>query len=352
MAERLSLLVFSRNDVEKTLALIDDMYSYVDEVVLVDSSDSRAHNRLLHEKQGRKLDKLRIFYAVALSYPDPLRMYAIKKCRYRWIMLIDTDERISQGLKKDLKKILGGARCSAFALRRYEDVRNEVHSSHYNWQIRLFLKDRTGFGGMLHEEPIIRGRVVRLTDDNYFMDHISEIKGRSSMEYYKMMKFTRMSYATFNETMVDYLYKLTVPDYRTDKTASAGWVYRLLTGYEILGRKKPDEELSNFDYFVFYFSYSMFIGISTKNIRWALNSGRYALDMINNMKEWKAEPDGNEVFEISKILHKMGLIRFLDLDKDSTIEQLNRKYLGKKQGVELLMKLLKERYERDYAGAK
>ncbi len=346
--EKLSLLVFSRNDVEKAIALIDDMYNYVDDIVLIDSSDSKGHRTLLKEKQDRGLDKLRIFYAVAFGYPDPLRMYAMKKCLHRWIILIDTDERISPELRRDLKKILSGAECSAFAFKRYEEVKKGWRGSYYNWQIRLFRKDRTEFQGMLHEEPIIHGKVLRIASDDYFMDHLSDIKGESAMHYYKMMKFMRMSYGSFNETMVEYLYKYTMPDYRTDKTASAGWVYRILTAYEMLKRKKPDEELSDFDYFVYYCIYSLAIGIRTTSPALVLKSAPFAAASMNNVRRWKAENGSKEVFEISKILHKKGLIKFLDLDKDSTIIALNKKYKSGKQGIELLMKLLKEKYEEEY----
>jgi glycosyltransferase involved in cell wall biosynthesis len=350
LVEKLSLLVFSRNDMPKALALVHDMYDYVDEIILVDSSDAKVHDRLLQEKKNGKLEKLRILYAVAFGYPDPLRMYAIAKCSYRWIMLIDTDERISPGLKKDLRKVIGRGGFSAFALRRYEDVTSGGHRPYYNWQIRIFRKDATQFRGMLHEEPIIKGKVLRMAQDDYFMDHLSEIKGDSSSHYASMMKFMRMSYASFNETMVEYLYKYTLPDYRTDKTVSAGWVYRILTGYEILKRKKPGEELSNFDYFVYYFMYSLVVGIRTKSLGLVINSVPFASAATSNIKRWKAEGDSDEIFEISKILHKIGLIKFLDLEKDSTILYLNRKYKTGKQGEGLLMKLLKERYEEDYRG--
>ena len=128
-------------------------------------------------------------------------------------------------------------------MKRYEEVSRKGRGAYFNWQIRIFMKDKTVFRGMLHEEPIINGKVKRLEEKDYFMDHISDIKGDSSLHYWKMMKFMRMSYGMFNETMVEYFYKYSMPDYRTDKTASAGWIYRILTGYEILKRKKPDEEL-------------------------------------------------------------------------------------------------------------
>ncbi|MHB1830733.1 MAG: hypothetical protein ACYCO0_05060, partial [Candidatus Micrarchaeaceae archaeon] len=68
------------------------------------------------------LKKLMVFHVVALGYADPLRMYALKKCKNGWILMLDTDERISPELKASINELIGNARCSAFSMKRYEDV--------------------------------------------------------------------------------------------------------------------------------------------------------------------------------------------------------------------------------------
>ena len=77
MAERLSVLIFSRNDIDNALDLINDVYDFADDIVLVDSSSAKLHEELIRKKAKRSLSKLRVFYVVPLGYPDPLRMYAI-----------------------------------------------------------------------------------------------------------------------------------------------------------------------------------------------------------------------------------------------------------------------------------
>jgi hypothetical protein len=63
------------------------------------------------------------------------------------------------------------------------------------------------------------------------------------------------------------------------------------------------------------------------------------------VREWKREPDSAEIFEISRAVNREGIIKYLGLDREGTIARLNRMYAGKKQGVSLLIRLLKGRYE-------
>ena len=102
MAEKLSVLIFSRNDVEKALDLIRDIYDIADEIVIVDSSTDIGHSRLLKARREFNFKKLRIFYIIALGYADPLRMYAIGKCNGKWVLMLDTDERISSEFKSTI----------------------------------------------------------------------------------------------------------------------------------------------------------------------------------------------------------------------------------------------------------
>ena len=90
--QRLSVLIFSRNDVDKALDLIQDLYKIASEIILMDSSNKEGKERLLKRKEKLELGKVRIFNVVALGYPDPLRMYALAKCKNEWVLLIDTDE--------------------------------------------------------------------------------------------------------------------------------------------------------------------------------------------------------------------------------------------------------------------
>lgn len=64
---------------------------------------------------------------------------------------------------------------------------------------------------------------------------------------------------------------------------------------------------------------------------------KFSLDSTRKTKEEK---------EISRMVTSEGLIKFLGLDRKGKMEELISKYRGKKQGEELLLKLVKERYNK------
>ena len=346
MAERLSVLVFSRNDIDKALGVIRDMYGIADEIVIVDSSLKAQHSRLIESKRRLGLKKLRILHAVALGYADPLRMYAIGKCTGRWILMLDTDERVSPELKAGINELIGNARCSAFSMKRYEDVSAGRRGAYANWQIRLFRKGAVTFKGIIHEEPKVSGRLEKLDGSRYFIDHVNELKGRSGVQYGIMEKFLRMSYRSFNERVIESFYKVTMPG-RRNKAGSFGMSLKaLLLAYEKLGGKREDDEISGFDYFLFYYLYYFSVYVKMRRIDCLVAAYRAARYLAGQSMGWREEPEGDENFMISKELYRIGLIRFLELDKESTISRLNKRYGGGKGGIRLLISLLRLRYEK------
>lgn len=345
---RLSVLIFSRNDIEKAIGLIKDVHGIADDIVLIDSSDRAGRKELLASKRRLGLDRLRIFYVVALGYPDPLRMYGLKKCRHPWVLLIDTDERLSKGLKSNIKNLIVTAKCSAFAIKRYEEVRKGKVTSFFTWQIRLFNKKNTVFKGIVHEQPIIKGRINRLESEGTHIEHLLNQKGKTIFEYTQMEKFERMDYALFNERMLDYLFKLSMPEGGSSQSHRGRLIKGILLAYERLGGKGRDEEISDTDYFIFYFLRSAAFLIKEKNIPGLLRAIPGEWGHKKKIRAQRNAPDGDELFEISKIVNKIGITAFLNLDNERTIAALNRKYSKGDKGIALLMRLLKERYEAKY----
>ncbi len=341
---KLSAIIFSRNDVEDALKLIKDIYSTFDEIVLIDQSDRHKHVYIISQKKKNNLKKLRVFYSVALGDPAPLRMWGLGKCTGEWIMLIDTDERINKELKKSIQKIIK-TRSNGFAIKRYEHfmkngkIVNE--DAGFTWQIRLYRKNSVNYKGMTHELADIQGNVERL-DDRYFMDHYVDYNARPR-EYGELNKFQfRMDYRTMNREISENIYKFLM-------YSQGGIAIKLLNAivkaYEIIGLKKEDMELSNTDYFIFYIikNYGFAKRLNSKqNIIQIIRSTRNLVKQINI---WKNESDSKEIFEISKIINSIGVIKFLGLDNDKTVKDLIKKYRNKTQGISLLISLLKNKYK-------
>ena len=344
---KLSVMIFSRNDVEKALDLAQSLYAVADEILLIDSSDPQNDKKLRDALKKQRLSKLRLMHIIALGHPDPLRMYALKKCRYDWVLLIDTDERLTDELRADIKKIISRAKCSAFAVKRNEEVFRGKRNSFYTWQIRLFRKDHVEFRGLSHEQALVRGATDKL-DGDYGIDHVVELKNLGiGAEYSKIQKFDRLSYGMYNDMMMEYISKLVMPTSRSAEDTGLGRLTKsLLLAYERLAFRRQGQEISNFDYFMYYFMLHSAVMVKKRDFLGIFRLIPFELSRLKQISGWKEEPDADEIFEISKIINRIGVTKFLELDKEETIKELNRKYKDKRQGMDLLMALIKEKYER------
>jgi hypothetical protein len=347
LMEKLSLLVFSRNDIDKAIDLISDMYQFSDEIVLIDSSDEPKRRALLRWKQRKRLYKLRIIHAIALGYPDPLRMYALKQCSNDWILLVDTDERISRRLKDRLKSVISAASYPAFAIKRYEQVRGEHLGEFYTWQIRLFRKSRVLFRGYIHEQPLVKGTIGKL-EDGYYMKHIEGL--RTPSHYGRMEMFDRLSYAQFNERMMELLAKGLVKRKEEAERTALGRVLRaMLLLYQKMGLKDPDSEIGTIDYLTMYLLMDMGYMRMEHNLSRDRIFGtiRTRIRQVRGISAEKRTEAGREIFEIAKKINNVGIIKYLGLDDPRIVARLNERYRGKPQGIDLFIGLLKEKYRNE-----
>ena len=314
----------------------------------MDSSDKRDKRELLVKGAG-EFKKLKVFHTVALGLVEPLRMYGISKCSFEWILYLDTDERLSEGLSKGIRRLVAASDCDAYAIKRYEEVSNGKATQFFTWNIRLYKKDAVAYKGILHEQPMIKGRLKKLLEGDSYIEHVTELKSSSAgEEYFKIMKFSRLSYAAYNEKMVDYLSKVVMPQNRSFENTLVGKAFKgLLRAYERITLRRPEDELSAFDYFSYYFILEAVYALKKRSVSNFLSLLPRSLSFSSQVGRWKREPDGKEGFEISKEINKTGLIKFLSLDDEKTIKALNSKYSGGKQGIELTLKLLKDQYEKN-----
>lgn len=340
---KLSAIIFSRNDIDDALLLIKDIYNICDEIVIIDQSDYKKHRILINKKNKNRLSKLKIFYSIALGDPAPLRMWGLNKCRGEWIILLDTDERLNQKMKNNIKTIIKTNKYNAFAIRRNEYfMQKKQNSKGFTYQVRLYKKNKTYYKGLTHEFPIINGKIGKL-EKKYFINHYINYTKRPR-EYGKLNKFQfRMNYKTMNYEIIDNLYKFLLLQRNNHIIKIINFI---IICYEKIGLKKQNQELSNIDYFIF--NYIKSIGFS-KRINNKMNiipNFKANINLLKRINKWRNEEDAEENFEISKIINSIGLIKFLNFDKDSTIKNLIKKYKNKEHGIDLLIYLLKQEIRR------
>ncbi len=345
MPEKLSVLIFSRNDVSDALDLIRDVYGIADEVVIIDSSVDKQHKLLLAARTREHLDKLRIFYVIPLGYPDPLRMYALSKCKNRWVLLIDTDERLSNHAKDVIINVISDSEASAFAIKRYEYVKS-APGHFFTWQVRLFMKDRVRFKGILHEQPEISGVTIH-ADNAFYIKHMIRLGRHSSSEYSKMAVFERMTYEIFRKRLLDYLNKAMLPSRgNISKTRIGKSIDALLNIYQKLKLRGDQDELSYLDYLLFYFLVDSAYRVKDRGLLGLLKPVKLRNEYIKTAMDIPKGINSDGVLRISKIIYNKGITGFLNLDNEKTIKKINQKYRKRSGGISLLIEMIIMRYEK------
>jgi hypothetical protein len=350
----LSLLTFSKNDIEDVLGLSKSLMDVCDQIVIIDSSNPKMHNELLNKTKAYK--NIEVYYTLPLGYADPLRMYGLSKCKNEWILYLDTDERINNEFAKDIKNIIKKDKDSndAFAIKRYEEMKNETEktSPMFTWQIRLFKKDKVNFKGILHEQAEVNGR-LNMLDNKYYIAHMEALR-HQGRNYGKMSIFEVFSYNDLNKVMKDYIRKAFALD---EGTLKARMLYKItnvfLKTYEKLTFKKMDNEISRKDYLYFYFIRScmfMFRQHKFYSLLRVWKDQKNYLEYLEKEREAVADKykiKRIDIFHISKIINEIGIIKYLGFDKLENIDKLTKNYqknIIKDKGIDLLIGLIVEKY--------
>jgi len=342
-----TLLIFSRNDTKNALDLADSLHDIADEVVIIDSSDKAEHETLAKEAKKRGIS---VYYIIPFGYVEPLRPYGISKCKNEWVLYLDTDERLNEEFAKSINEIIASSRCDAFAIKRYEESNPKGHTAFFTWQIRLFKKSKISFKGIIHEQPAVHGRLCTL--DSYYIEHRTDLMHHAANNYNKMMVFETLSYADYNTVMLDYVRKFFALDTQTLKAKLLlGFASLMLNAYELLLLKKKDQELALRDYQWFYFIRSLAYSFRQRrfgSLSEIWNGQKKYLAYIEEERAKLAKEYGitkQDLFEISKILNRQGVIKYLGFDKPENVDLLSKRYDGKAKGIDFTIRLIIEKYK-------
>ena len=348
--EKLSIVAFSRNDYDKAILFVKELSPFADEIVLVDSSDKGDREKLQNAMKTYK--KLKVYFVVAIGYPDPVFMYGINKCTNKWVLYLDTDERMSTELEKKVKGYIGSTKADAINIKRYEEVqeqgKKEKRGRFFTWQIHLFKKGAVEFKGLIHEQPRVIGKLEYIHDDDLYLEHVVPLMEHQTMEYHRMEKYERFSYRQYNDRFVDYFGKVVVgKNGEMGETESAQAFRSMLNTYENLGLKGQEQEVSGFDYWTLFTIKEIAYQVKAYSLKGLLNVLPMSMRYMKRLKEWQNEPDGEENYQVSRILNDKGITKFLHLDDEKEIARLNKKYMDKEpKGLKLLMMLLTLEYRK------
>lgn len=153
--DKISAVVIAR-DAEDIIQDSLESLKFCDEIIVVDAG-SKDKTKDIAEKFGAKV--------ISFEPGDYAgsRNLGLKSANFDWVLYVDTDERISQELAREIKKEIKNTKCSAFKLKRRNFYLGNYKWPHVEKLERLFRKESlAGWYGKIHESPKVTGKIGTL----------------------------------------------------------------------------------------------------------------------------------------------------------------------------------------------
>jgi len=149
----LSVVVNTMNS-EKFLELALASAAFADEIIIVDMHSTDATQKIAKKFTNK------IFMFEDIGYVEPARNFAIEKATSDWILILDADEEISNGLQLKIKDILTEPTFDAYYIPRSNEVFGYEMRKTGWWpdhQLRLFKKGVVTWSDKIHSVPTVAG---------------------------------------------------------------------------------------------------------------------------------------------------------------------------------------------------
>ena len=239
-AMEISAVIITYNEEKRLEPALKSLEGIAEEIIVVDrySDDDTV-------KIAKKYTD-RVFQRKWTNFADQ-KNFANSKARFRWVLSLDADERLSPKLRDEIKLWKEQkSECSGFSMPRqvFYLGRWIRHSGWYpDRKIRLFCKDKARWEGeYVHESLVIQGEVKKFKESLYHFtyrniaDHLRRINLFSDLgaqEFYaqnKKCRWYHLAFLPFFRFVRAYLLKAGFLD------GFAGFVISVLEGYSVFSR--------------------------------------------------------------------------------------------------------------------
>jgi len=208
---KISALVFTRNEERRLKGLLNNIKDVVDEIVIIDGcSTDRTVD--IAQSYGAK-----VYQVKPLGYVEPCRMYGLGRVSYDYVLYLDADERLNDNLKKDLRKIVKLMHdkdiVAIKVLRRnYITPRNYSRYLFYpDFQVRIFNKNYIEYKGVVHEQPIVHGKTVKLNPEKYWIYHFTWDAYNLEKYRSKLLKYAYLAAMQRSDKLRSFIFSITLP---------------------------------------------------------------------------------------------------------------------------------------------
>jgi hypothetical protein len=166
----LSVVINTKNSAVTLKKALDSVKSLADEIVIVDMR-STDETLSIAKKYTQKISSFN-----DVGYVEPARNFAISKATKDWVLVLDADEEVSDGLRQIIKQIISGqvdinGQADAYFIPRQNIIFNKKIEKTGWWpdyQLRLFKTGAVKWSDEIHSIPEVLGNTLSLPADDRF----------------------------------------------------------------------------------------------------------------------------------------------------------------------------------------
>lgn len=156
----LSIAIMAYNCEAEIRKCLDSVKEADDIVVVVDSKTTDATAKVVEDFGGR-------VYVEQWKGYGPQKRSAVEKCRNDWVLILDSDERLSQDSFELIREAVESGDANAYSL-RYKNFIGSRWIKHagwwHFWRTRLFNRNYGSVEGYIHEGvKILNGNTKRIS---------------------------------------------------------------------------------------------------------------------------------------------------------------------------------------------
>ncbi len=155
----ISAVLTVRNE-EKKISDCLESIKWADEIIVVDDGSSDKTKEIAQKYTSK------VFIHKSVGFVEPVRNFAISKASGDWILVIDADERISEGLAKKLIEISHMETTVEVVSIPRKNIIFGKWIQHTGWwpdhQTRFFRKDSMNWTAEIHKKPEVKGEILEL----------------------------------------------------------------------------------------------------------------------------------------------------------------------------------------------
>lgn len=155
--EKISAAVITFNEDEHIYGLLENL-SFVDEIIIVDSFSSDGSVEKIKEFKN-----VQLIQRPFVNFTDQ-KQFALEQCSNNWVIMVDADERLTDGLKNEVLRTINteSTKAAAYFFRRTFMFKNEkmrFSGTQSDKNYRLFQKSKVHFdtSKTVHETLLVSG---------------------------------------------------------------------------------------------------------------------------------------------------------------------------------------------------